>query len=235
MPTRCAIRTSPMTPILLILVAAVLAGLLAGGSLRPFERVRIHWWAFAAVGLALQAAPVPHIRSVDPDTVAAAMLLGSYAALLAFTAINRRLPGAPLILAGLALNLVVIAPNGGMPVDAGAIGRAGAETVTIEGDAKHHLMSPDDVLPFLGDTIAIPEPAGVIVSAGDVELYAGLVWFVVMTMLGRARENVRPAARWFQMYRGKHLPPARRGLPRRLRVATTSRTAAATARWGTVR
>jgi hypothetical protein len=222
-----------MTPILLILVAAVLAGLLAGGSLRPFERMRVHWWALAAIGLVLQAAPVPEVGSVDPDVVAATMLLGSYAALLAFTAMNRRLPGAPLILAGLALNLAVIAPNGGMPVDAAAMQRAGAETVTIEGDAKHHLMTEDDVLPYLGDTLAVPKPAGLILSVGDVELYAGILWFVVMTMLGRAQENVRPPARWFQMYRGKHLPPERRRLPRRYLLQHP--TPAAATRWGTVR
>ena len=222
-----------MTPILLILVAAVLAGLLAGGSLRPFDQVRVHWWALAPVGLVLQAAPPPHLPFLAPDLTAALMLLGSYAALLAFTAINRRLPGAPLILAGIALNLAVIAPNGGMPVDAAAMRRAGAESVTIEGDTKHHLMSEDDVLPFLGDTIALPKPIGVIVSVGDVELYAGLSWFVIMTMLRRARENVRPPARWFQRYRGKHLPPERRGLPGR--HPPHRATPAAAARWGTVR
>ncbi len=221
-----------MTPILLILAAAVAAGLLAGGSLRPFERIRVHWWGLAAAGLALQAAPVPSVASVDPGVMAALLLLGSYGALLSFTAINRRLPGAPLILAGLALNLAVIAPNGGMPVDAGAMRRAGAESVTIEGDVKHHLMTDDDVLPFLGDTIAIPEPVGLIVSAGDLELYGGIVLFVIMTMLGRARENVRPPARWFQMYRGKHLSPELRGLPRR-HPRQRSSPAAAT-RWGTV-
>jgi hypothetical protein len=223
-------RTSPMTPILIILTVAVLAGLLAGGSLRTFERVRVHLWGLAVVGLALQMAPVPDVRSMDPDVVAALMLLVSYAVLLSFAAVNRKLPGAPLILAGLALNLVVIAPNGGMPVDAAVLQRAGAETVTIAGDAKHHLMSDDDVLPFLGDTIAVPEPAGLIVSIGDVELYVGLLWFVVMTMLGQARENVRPPARWFQMYRGKHLPPERRRLPRRY----LAHLPAAATRWGTV-
>lgn len=222
-----------MTLILLILVVAVLAGLLAGGSLRPFERVRVHWWALAPLGLALQMAPVPDLGSLDPEIVAALMLLGSYAALVSFTAINRRLPGAPLILAGLALNLAVIAPNGGMPVDEAALRRAGAETVTIEGDAKHHLMSEADVLPFLGDMIAIPEPAGLVVSVGDVELYAGLAWFLVMTMLGRARENVRPPARWFLMYRGKHLPPERRWLHRQHPAQRP--TPAAATRWGTVR
>ncbi len=221
-----------MTPILLILAAAVAAGLLAGGSLRPFERIRVHWWGLAAAGLALQAAPVPSVAFVDPGVMATLLLLSSYGALLSFTAINRRLPGASLILAGLALNLAVIAPNGGMPVDAGAMRRAGGESVTIEGDVKHHLMSDDDVLPFLGDTIAIPEPVGLIVSAGDLELYGGIVLFVIMTMLGRARENVRPPARWFQMYRGKHLSPELRGLPPR-HPRQRSSPAAAT-RWGTV-
>ena len=154
--------------------------------------------------------------------------------LLVFAALNRRLPGAVLVFAGLALNLAVIAPNGGMPVDPAAARAAGAGTVTIEGTAKHHALSSDDVLPFLADVIAVPQPAGVVASFGDVVLYCGVIAFLITTMLGRARENVRPPARWFQMYRGKHLSPARRGLPRRLRVPAAGRTPAA-ARWGTAR
>jgi hypothetical protein len=220
-----------MSLIAAIVVVAVVAGLLAGGSLRPFEHMRVHWWALAPIGLALQGAPLPQ----HPDLPAGAVLLVSYGMFLVFAAVNRRLPGLALVFAGLALNLAVIAPNGGMPVDQAAARAAGAGTVTIEGTAKHHTLSSDDVLPFLADVIAVPQPAGVVASFSDVILYCGVMAFLITTMLGRARENVRPPARWFQMYRGKHLSPARRGLPRRLRVATASRSPAATARWGTAR
>jgi Family of unknown function (DUF5317) len=218
-----------MSLIVLILAVAVVAGFLAGGSLRPFEHLRVHWWAVAPIGLAIQGAPVPMFTGVPPDVLGAALLLGSYGMLLAFASVNRRLPGAVLVFAGLALNLAVIAPNGGMPVDPVAARLAGAGSLSIEGTAKHHLMSADDVVPFLGDVIGIPPPARLVLSFGDVVLYVGLVVFVVTTMCGLARENVRPPARWFQMYRGKHLPLELRGLPRRLLLPPPK---PAAARWG---
>jgi hypothetical protein len=216
-----------MSLIAVIVVVSVVAGLLAGGSLRALEHMRVHWWALAPIGLALQGAPEVS------DLLAGAALLGSYGMLLAFTSVNRRLPGAMLVFAGLALNLAVIAPNGGMPVDPVAVRAAGAEVPTIEDTAKHHVLSSDDVLPLLADVIAVPRPAGVVVSFGDVLLYAGVMAFLVTTMRGRARENVRPPARWFPMYRGKHLSPARRGLPHRLREAAP--VPVATESWGTAR
>ena len=233
MPPRSVEPAILMAPILIILATAILVGLLAGGSLRPFEGMRLHWWALAPMGLLLQAAPVPEFGPVDADLTGALILLVSYGTLLVFTGMNRRLPGAVLVFAGLALNLTVIAPNDGMPVDGVAMRVAGGETATIDGDAKHHLMSDEDVLSFLGDSIAVPPPAGLIMSAGDVVLYTGVMWFAIVTMLGRARQNVRPPARWFQMYRGKHLSPERRGLPRRTWMP--QRTPVGAGRWGTAR
>jgi hypothetical protein len=224
-----------MSLITVIAVVAVAAGFLLGGSLRPFEHARVHWWALAPFGLALQGAPLPGVSGIDPGWLASTVLVASYGMLLAFAAINRRLPGAVLVFVGLALNVAVIAPNGGMPVDPGAARTAGAGNITIEDTAKHHLLDSDDVLPFLGDVIGIPPPARLVVSVGDMVLYAGLVAFIVTTMRGRARVNVRPPARWLLMYRGKHLSPAQRGLPHRLRETAPGPAPAATARWGTAR
>ena len=47
-----------MTVVIPIVVLALLVGLVAGGSVRSFEQVRVHWWAAALGGLLLQAAPV---------------------------------------------------------------------------------------------------------------------------------------------------------------------------------
>jgi len=220
-----------MSPIIIVVAVAVGAGLLSGGSLRPFEHVRVHWWALALFGLALQVAPVPDIGGIDSKTLAAAVLLASYGALIAFAAINRRLPGTWLILAGLALNLAVIAPNGGMPVDPVALRAAGATSTSIESDAKHHVMASDDVMTFLGDTLPAPAPIGAVLSIGDVVLYSGIAWFVISLMLGRVRGNVRPPPRWFPMYRGKHLSPERRGL----RPPPPRPAPAVAAKWGTAR
>ncbi len=218
-----------MSPILIVLGVAVLAGFLARGSLRGFGRLRLHWWALASAGLFLQAVPAP-----ASEILAAAMLIGSYGALLAFALVNRRRAGTWLVLLGLALNLAVIAPNGGMPVSAEAIRTAGGHDVSIAGDTKHHLMSRDDVLRPLGDVIAVPRPVGVILSIGDVALYVGIAWFVIAVMLGLTVENSRPPAKVLQMYRGKHLRQERR-LPARYRRSPQVLAPAATGRRGTAR
>ena len=197
-----------MPLIMLILVPAVVVGLLLGGSFRRFEHLHVHWWILAFIGLALQVVPVPTIAGVSPRTVGTAMLVASYALLLAFIAVNRWIPAARVMALGLLLNLLVVATNSGMPVSATAIERAGGSATTLAGEPseKHHLMTEDDVLPFLGDVIPVPPPVKIVLSIGDLLLYLGMAWFVVQVMRGRSRENPRPLALWFPSYRGKHAP-----------------------------
>ncbi len=197
-----------MSPIVLVLVPAVVLGFLFGGSLRRFERLRVHWWTLAFAGLVLQMVPVPTIAGVEPRVVGTAMLVTSYVLLLAFITVNRWIPAAGVMAVGLLLNLLVVATNAGMPVRAAAIEQAGGSSATLAGEpsTKHHLMTEDDVLWVLGDVIPVPPPIGIVLSVGDVLLYVGMAWFVVQVMRGRSRENPRPLALWFPSYRGKHAP-----------------------------
>jgi Family of unknown function (DUF5317) len=216
--------------ILIVLGLAVVIGFVAGGSLRPFEQLKLHWWGLALVGLALQGIP---LASGVGEPIGWAILISSYGVLIAFAWVNRRLPAAWLVIAGLGLNLLVIGVNGGMPVSASGLETAEARAGELvgAGTVKHHLMGPDDVLTPLGDVIGIPPPIGAVISIGDVFLYAGLAILVVTVMLGRSGENPRPPARWFQGYRGKHLPPSQHRFSR----WTAPRREAPTggARWGT--
>lgn len=198
-----------MLLILIVIGSAVCIGFVAGGSFRPFERFTVHWWGVALVGLALQGVPV---TSGVSRPVGTAVLVGSYVLLGAFAWVNRRLPAVWLVLTGLALNLVVIGVNGGMPVSAVALDTAGtsAEGLSNGGTLKHHLMGPGDTLTPLADVIGIPPPVSAVISIGDVLLYAGIAVVVVAVMLGRSGENRRPPARLFPGYRGKHLPPEQR-------------------------
>jgi hypothetical protein len=209
-----------MSPVLIVIAAAVLVGLLAGGSLRNFERLRVHWWAIAFVGLGLQIVPVREFAHVPIWAVGAGMLATSYVLLLSFLAVNRWIPGAAVMAIGLMLNLAVVGANGGMPVSASAIEAAGGSVAVLAdgAGAKHHLMNDANVLWPLGDVIPIPPPAGVVLSVGDLLLYAGIAWFVVQVMRGRSRETPRPIAMWFPAYRGKHAPGHWR-LPPRYRAA----------------
>jgi hypothetical protein len=214
-----------MIVVLTVVLIGLVAGSVAGGSLRNFERLQVHWWGAAIAGLALQVIP---LRRWFDDDVALAALLASYVILIAFVWVNRRLPAAPLLLIGLALNAVVIGVNGGMPVSEAAIRATGSPGDVLPSaidDGKHHLMSSSDVLTPLADVIGLPPPIATVLSIGDVVLYVGIVAFMVIVMRGRFAENRRPPA-WFQMYRGKHLPQDRR-LPRRSRAEVGPRLAGA--------
>lgn len=220
-----------MIVVLTVALIGLVAGFIAGGSLRNFERIHVHWWGAAVGGLVMQLVPFDSWLS---DEVAVAALVGSYAMLIAFAWVNRRLPAAPLLLLGLSLNMTVIALNGGMPVSEAAIRAAGGPSGVLPSaidDGKHHLMTSSDVLTPLGDVIGLPPPIATVLSIGDLFLYSGIVAFTVIVMRGRFAENRRPPA-WLPMYRGKHLPPDRR-LPRRSRPGAEPRLAAAS--WGTSR
>ena len=205
-----------MTIVLLILALAVLAGVLSGGSARYLGHLQVHWWALAPIALVLQSAPIP-VGSAERSGFAAAALVSSYVLLLAVVAVNRRVPGAALMAAGLTMNLAVVALNGGMPVGQEAIRAAGANgVIVIEDGAKHHLMSNADVLRPLADVVPVPPPFGAVFSIGDILLYGGLAWWCFAVTRGRFRVNIRPPARRFLMYRGKHAPEWYR-LPARYR------------------
>jgi hypothetical protein len=108
-----------------------------------------------------------------------------------------------------------------MPVSPDALIAAGGEgVIAIEDGAKHHLMSEDDVLRPLADVVPVPPPFGLVLSIGDVLLYAGMAWWCFNVTRGRFRENIRPPARHLLMYRGKHAPFSYR-LPGRYRAAAS--------------
>lgn len=191
-----------------IVLLAVMTGYVAGGRLRAFEGLSVHWWVLVFLGLAAQSAPLPSFAAITPRVLGTLVLLASYLLLLAFIAVNRWIPGARVMAAGLLLNLIVVGLNAGMPVSAQAVETAGgsvAEMANAE-NPKHHLREDRDMVAFLGDVIPIPAPVGIVLSVGDVLLYAGMGWFVVQVMRGRSRENPRPLAMWFLSYRGKHAP-----------------------------
>lgn len=173
-----------MTPILIVVVAAVAIGLLAGGSIRSFPTVPLRWWPLALVGLGLQFAPLP-------DRYAFSALAASLVLLLVFAFINLRSPGFILILMGLMLNAVVIVSNHGMPVTRTALAASDrAQAVAVaelraNGGAKHHLADEGSVLLPLADAIGIPAPVGAIVSVGDVCLYLGVGWFLAAALRPR--------------------------------------------------
>lgn len=168
--------------LLSIIVVAVAIGLLRGGTLTRLGDPPLSWWWLAVGGLVLQALPVAG------RAAGTGVLLLSYVALGWFAWANRHRAGFWLVLAGLCMNMLVVALNGGMPVSADALLRAagddGVEAIRVledKGGAKHHLADGDLVLP-LGDVIPVGSPFAVVLSPGDVLMYLGIVIFIVAEM-----------------------------------------------------
>ena len=177
-------------------VAAGLAlGLVRRSPHRHLAAPRLRAWPLLVAGLAAQL-----LSGLGAGT---ALVLLSYALLLAFAARNLHLVGMPVVLVGLALNAVVISANGGMPVRADALVAAGAvervELTASEVDlgAKRHLEDGDDRLTFLGDIVPV-RPAGRVVSFGDLILYVGLADVVAhLVRRGRRRaDDDAPPPAW---------------------------------------
>lgn len=179
------------------LVIGLLLGWGFGGSLRNLAHLRAAlWWLFPA-GLVLQVVPLPRAETGAARLLPFAVLLGSYLILIAVTAINWRLRGAPLILVGLVLNLIPISLNQGMPVSGAAVREVGGsvDSVPTEPGGKHHLATGEDRLTFLGDVIPMRAPFREVVSLGDLVLWLGAAVFLAGAMLALPERRTRRLAR----------------------------------------
>jgi hypothetical protein len=164
---------------LFALGGAVLIGFLTRGRPGHLAEVQFRWPVVGLAGVALQFIPAS-------GTLGIVVLLSSFVLLGLAVAVNIRLPGFPLILAGLALNFLVIAVNGGMPVTANALVASGQQAtlkdLVEDGRAKHHLATSADDLVVLADAIPLGEPVRQAVSVGDILAYSGAAWFIVRGM-----------------------------------------------------
>lgn len=145
--------------------------------------------AFLAV--ALQAAPgFPGGRLLDHRHW---LVLASGVVLASWFVVNLRSTrgalrvGVGIALAGAAMNLVVMVPNGGMPVSPQALRDAGVEGIDVTDGQffKHQLLDDDTDFAFLGDVIPV-RPLGMAASAGDVVLFAGIA-AIVLALLAQRR------------------------------------------------
>ena len=77
-----------MRLIVLTVVAAAIAGMLAGGTFRDFPTVKVRGAWLALAGVVLQFIPVG-------GAIATVLLFASFVALLAFAILNLRAPASP--------------------------------------------------------------------------------------------------------------------------------------------
>jgi hypothetical protein len=180
-------------PVLLI-AAAVVVGLFAGRLLPRLPRHQagpsVRWWWLLPAGLAL--ALLAERAGGAPAIVLGGIGLG---ALITLAVRNFHLAGMGILGAGLALNLIAIVVNAGMPVRASALVEAGVveagEVDGIELTGYRHLERPGDPFPVIGDVVPLPIGTTV-VSLGDLLVAAGAA--VAIANLTRRRRLPKHAA-----------------------------------------
>jgi hypothetical protein len=136
---------------------------------------RMLWLLFLglAIQIVLEIVDFPNDRI---DDVGIGILLLSYVAILGFCVANRKVKGMTLIAIGVALNVLVIALNQGMPTKDDVRERNGREVhVPIEQTVKHRPEESDDLLGFLGDVITAPGLPNQQFSVGDIVMALGII------------------------------------------------------------
>lgn len=159
----------------MLLAAAVLVGVVAG-SLREPAGVHVRRPRLGRLDALVAGAIGQGLVWVLPDGPAAVVLAASLALLLVVAVANRAVTGIAVIAVGLAVNLTSVAVNGGMPVRAEALVRAGiaepGEIGALDVDGGRHLERPSDRAPVLGDALPVPGVRQV-VSFGDLIVLLG--------------------------------------------------------------
>lgn len=188
----------------MILLTAVLLGVLTGWGLARWQKRIWHPPEFMLPGL-IVVGFLPQwlafyfglTRNLLSDEAASVCLVFSQVLLLGAAILNIRLPGLPLLIIGLALNLIVIIANGGfMPLSAEAVSPLlPPERLERIGYGERVGPSSKDVLlreadiqfPWLADRFVSPKfvPYRFIFSMGDVWIALGAY---LMLAVGRRAE-----------------------------------------------
>lgn len=179
------------------IVLAVIVGYARGGRLRRLERIELRAEGLMMGALLVQLAiPMVAQRLHLPSGLALSLWLATYALLLLALWMNRDRIALVIAGAGVFLNALVIALNGGMPVLANALRfispgeKVGSSA--FAGDPLHHLAAAGTRLVWLGDVIPVPLPSllGGVMSVGDVLLMIGVFWLVRDGMLYAGKRRI---------------------------------------------
>jgi hypothetical protein len=194
----------------LILLFALAAGLLAGFALarwrgHPYQTPELHhlWLVFVAFLPQFMVIYLPITRENFPEWLVAGCLLASQIMLFGFAWFNRRVPGMPVLICGITLNLVVMTANSGfMPISPQTASRLVSEDRLTDIQPGSRLGAKDILLPlqdtrfeWLADRFLPPTwfPYQVAFSLGDVLIAIGVFW-----MLARPRSPIQFTNRGIQ-------------------------------------
>ncbi|HMF04441.1 MAG TPA: DUF5317 domain-containing protein [Acidimicrobiia bacterium] len=183
-----------MVTLAIVTGVALLVVVVTRGSFSQLYRLPIQsiWMVVVALAIQIVLAFVD-IPADRLDDLGFALVMASYAFLLAFCFVNLRVPMMWIIALGIALNALVIGLNRGMPTAPNEVTTRSGRTVAepIERTAKHRPESDDDVLQFLGDRLRVPEPVDELVSIGDVVIGVGIVLVCYQGSRVRRRPRTR--------------------------------------------
>ncbi len=178
-------------------VLGVLVGFARGGRIANLDHLDIRYLWLVPVSLIIQLLIFP-LFSPDPLVSFGTEYLHllSYLILAGFVVLNWRVWQIPFMGAGMVLNMLVIAFNGGyMPASVASLRKAGenevANSLLAEGTYGNVInMNGSTVLDFFGDWLYLPRviPLSNAFSPGDLLIVIGLVFFFGMGMV-RNRQN----------------------------------------------
>jgi hypothetical protein len=174
-----------------VLLLALVAGLLVGlvwarwhGYPYPAPELQHLWLVFIAFLPQFIVVYLPITRRYFPDWLVVGCLLASHILLLGFAWLNHRLPGMPILICGVALNLAVMAANSGfMPVSPQTASRLVSEDSLLDIQlgsrigTKDILLRPQDTrFEWLADRFLTPtwSPYQVAFSLGDILVAMGV-------------------------------------------------------------
>jgi hypothetical protein len=178
----------------------LLTGALARGSLRGLKEIqfRVTWVLFVALFIAI----LPLLNHTINEHRRVFQLI-AFAGVLIFLAANIVVMrnevrgGLIVVTVGWALNFIVIAANGGMPLSRWAYAHSGQTDQITQGKGGFYrivLGGPHTTLRSLGDVIPL-KPYRIVLSIGDILMILGVAFVIAAAMrtVRRGRHTEQPA------------------------------------------
>ena len=184
------------------IILGLIVGLIRGGfrhGLQQFSKIRLKGGLIFPILLIVQL--LIFRFQANSDWLASAssyVFMFIYVAGMIFLWMNRDQKGFGSILAGVFLNFLVMAVNGGrMPVSMSAASVLDPYYVDMLSNStvitKHYLMDASTRLPFLGDIIPLspPYPRTQVISIGDIIMNVGIFHIFNLMTVGKNTANVQ--------------------------------------------
>lgn len=172
-------------------LAAVLVGIAlgiaCGGSLRRLEDTRLRFAWPVLIVFVVQGVARGRIAGASPSALGVVVWVLSCVALLALLLPEWRRDGVWIAGLGIALNLLVVLLNGGMPIaQEGLTARIDATPTTVLSKGFYQMAGPGTLFGAAGDVLPFfTSGYRILASPGDVLLALGVAILVVGGTMGR--------------------------------------------------